>query len=164
VDIREISAGSSPTALTVAKTGLVTEIRPGTYIFKDAMLAAERVAKPEELAVRYAATVVSVNHNGYAVIDGGTKTFPSDISLNEPPYFYPGYAIVENMPHLRLSRMNEEHGILTSDGGPSGLRVGQVLTLIPIHVCTAVNMQNHIYFLENGTLTKQKVDARGMLV
>jgi D-serine deaminase-like pyridoxal phosphate-dependent protein len=164
VDIREISAGSSPTGVSVAKTGLVTEIRPGTYVFKDVMQLAERVAEPDELAVRYAATVVSVNNDdGYAVIDGGTKTFPSDVPINTPPGNYPGYAVVENMPWLRLSRMNEEHGIITTESGPTGLRVGQVITLLPIHVCTAVNMQNYIYLLDGGKLTKQKVDARGML-
>jgi D-serine deaminase-like pyridoxal phosphate-dependent protein len=164
VGIREISAGSSPTGVAVAKTGLVTEIRPGTYVFKDVMQLAERVAEPDELAVRYAATVVSVNHDGYAVIDGGTKTFPADVPLNAPPGNYPGYAIVEDMPWLRLSRMNEEHGIITAEGGSTGLRVGQVITLLPVHVCTAVNMQNYIYLLDNGKLTKKKVDARGMLV
>jgi D-serine deaminase-like pyridoxal phosphate-dependent protein len=164
VDIKDISAGSSPTGAAVAKTGLVTEIRPGTYVFKDVMQLAERVAEPDELAVRYAATVVSVSHDGYAVIDGGTKTFPSDVPLNTPPGNYPGYAIVEGMPWLRLSRMNEEHGIITSESGPTGLRVGQVITLLPVHVCTAVNMQNYIYLLDGGKLTKQKVDARGMLV
>jgi D-serine deaminase-like pyridoxal phosphate-dependent protein len=129
------------------------------------MQLAERVAEPDELAVRYAATVVSVNNDdGYAVIDGGTKTFPSDVPINTPPGNYPGYAVVENMPWLRLSRMNEEHGIITAERGPTGLRVGQVITLLPVHVCTAVNMQNYIYLLDGGKLTKQKVDARGMLV
>ncbi len=164
VAIRDISAGSSPTGLSVARTGLVTEIRPGTYIFKDYMQLKERAAQSDELAVRYAVTVVSVNHEGYAVIDGGTKTFPCDVALNTPPLYCPGYAIVEDMPHLRLTRMNEEHGIITSDSGSTGLRVGQVLTLIPIHVCTAVNLQNNIYLLEDGELTLQMVDARGMLV
>lgn len=160
VDIQDVSAGSSPTGILVAQTGCVTEIRPGTYIFKDVMLEAEKVAAPEELAVRFAATVVSVNHAGYAVIDGGSKTFPTDVPLEN----YPGYAVVEGLPHLRLTRMNEEHGILVSDNGPTGLKVGQVISLLPIHVCTAINMQNTVYLLEDGRLTRQKVDARGMLV
>ena len=60
--------------------------------------------------------------------------------------------------------MNEEHGIITASNGETRLQVGQVLSLIPIHVCTAVNMQNSVYLLENGCLRKQKVDARGMLL
>ncbi|QQO08490.1 alanine racemase [Breznakiella homolactica] len=164
VPVQEISAGSSPTGEAVALTGKVTEIRPGTYIFKDVMLEKEGVAEPPELAVKYAATVVSCNHDGYAVIDGGTKTFPTDIPINTAPAFYPGYAVVEGSDHLRLSRMNEEHGIITSTTGKTGLTVGQKLTLLPIHVCTAINMQNSVYLLENNVLRRQTVDARGMLV
>lgn len=164
VAIQDVSAGSSPTGVAVAQTGLVTEVRPGTYIFKDQMLCGEHVAEPEQIAVRYAATVVSVQHGEYAVLDGGSKTFATDIPLNAPPFYYPGYAAVEGRPDLCLSRMNEEHGILTAACGQTKLKVGDVLTLVPIHVCTAVNQQNAVYLLENGRLTRHPVDARGMTV
>lgn len=164
VEITDISAGSSPTGIAVAKTGLVNEIRPGTYIFKDYMLNKERVGELDEIAVRFYATVVSCQHPEYAVIDGGTKCFPTDVPPGQEPYYYPGYAVVEGDDNLTLSRMNEEHGIITAANGETGLQVGDVLTLIPVHVCTAINMQNHVYILENGTIRKQKVDARGMLV
>lgn len=159
-----MSAGSSPTGIEVAKTGLVNEIRPGTYIFKDFMLTQEGAAALDEIAVRFFATVVSCNHPEYAVIDGGTKCFPTDAPPGLAPYYYPGYGVVEGNPNLRLTRMNEEHGMITAQNGETGLAVGQVISLIPIHVCTAVNMQSWVYLLENGVLTRQKVDARGMLI
>ena len=165
VPIAEISAGSSPTGAAVAQTGLVTEVRPGTYIFKDQMLCGEHVATPEQIAVRYAATVVSAQHRDYAVLDGGSKTFATDIPLDSPPFFYSGYAAVDGRPDLCLRRMNEEHGILVSAGGDTGLQVGDILTLTPIHVCTAVNLQNTVYLLqEDGSLTRHRVDARGLTV
>lgn len=164
VPLQDISAGSTPTGLDVAATGKVTEIRPGTYIFKDIMLCKEHAATLEEIAVRFFATVVSTPTPEYAVLDGGTKTFPTDVPINMSPMNYPGYAIVEGREHLRLTRMNEEHGIVTSTTGKTGLKVGEKIALIPIHVCTAINMQNEVYLLNNGTLLRQKVDARGMLV
>lgn len=164
VPIRDISAGSTPTGDTVARTGLVTEIRPGTYIFNDHMLCCEGWATPERIAAHLYATVVSTPRPEYAVIDGGTKTFPMDVPLDAPPYHYPGYALVDGRPDLRLRRMNEEHGILESASGATGLRVGQVLRLVPIHICTAINQQNTVYLLRDGKLEKQAVDARGMLV
>ncbi len=165
VPVEEISAGSTPTGLQVAKTGLVTEVRPGTYIFGDWMLTRERCARLEDIAVRLYATVVSTPAADYAVIDGGTKTFPMDVPLGP----YPGYAIPTGpagLPeeNLQLRRMNEEHGILTAVNGSTGLRVGQVLELIPIHVCTAVNMQNSVFVWEDGALRRMPVAARGMLV
>lgn len=164
VPIREVSAGSTPTGIEVARTGLVTEVRPGTYVFYDRLLCEEGAARPEWLAARYYTTVVSVPEKGYAVIDGGTKTFSCDIPVGAAPYHFPGYAIPVEDGTLRLARMNEEHGILISERGDTGLEVGQKIALWPIHVCTAINLQNSVYLLENGRLRKERVAARGMLV
>jgi D-serine deaminase-like pyridoxal phosphate-dependent protein len=164
INLTDISAGSTPTGLSVAQTGMVTEIRPGTYIFKDYMLYKEGISKLEDVAAHFYATVVSTPEEGYAVIDGGTKTFPMDIQLNVAPYYYPSYAIVEGNDDLQLKRMNEEHGIITSQKGKTGLKVGQILKLIPVHVCTAINMQNQVYIYDGEDVYEQKVDARGMLV
>lgn len=164
IPIEDVSAGSSPTGLEVAATGLVNEVRPGTYIFKDRMMCEEGVAAKEDIAVRYFATVVSTPCEEYAVIDGGTKTFPTDILLGQPPYYYDSYAEVENRPDLKLCRMNEEHGILTGSRGKTGLKVGDVIALYPVHVCTAVNMQNAVYLDYGNDLQRERVAARGMLV
>lgn len=164
VPIEEISAGSTPTGIEAAKTGKVDEIRPGTYLFNDYMVCKEGAAKQEDIAVRFYATVVSVPCKEYAVIDGGTKTFPMDIQLDTAPYYYPGYAIVDSNEDLVLRRMNEEHGMVTSKKGDTGLKVGDIIALIPIHVCTAINMQNQIYLYDGESLKQEKVAARGMLV
>ena len=160
----ETSGGSSPTGLESAKTGKLNEIRPGTYIFNDTLLLNENVAQTDDIAVRFAVTVVSCPREDYAVIDGGAKCFPSDQPLNTAPFFHQSYAAVEGHDHLRFARMNEEHGIITSVSGPTKLSVGRILTLIPIHVCTAVNMHNSVYLLENGKFRRETVAARGMLV
>ena len=161
----EVSGGSTPTGLQVARTGKVDEIRPGTYIFNDYMLTKEKAAKPEDIAVRIFATVVSVPADDYAVIDGGTKTFPMDILLDQAPYYYNSYAMVKGREDLELRRMNEEHGILVSTKGKVDLKVGDILELVPIHGCTAINMQNQVYLYdsEKGIIRKEKVAGRGML-
>lgn len=169
VAVQDISVGSTPTWRQAAETGLVTEVRPGTYIFGDWMLTREHCATFDQIAVRLYATVVSTPAPGYAILDGGTKTFPMDIPLDAEPYHYPGYAIPigkDGQPdwNLQLRRMNEEHGILTAQNGETGLTVGQVLELVPIHVCTAVNMQNHVFVAQGGALRPMDVAARGMLV
>ena len=169
VEIQDISVGSTPTWRQAAETGLVTEVRPGTYIFGDWMLTREHCATFDQIAVRLYATVVSTPAPGYAILDGGTKTFPMDIPLDAEPYHYPGYAIPigkDGQPdwNVQLRRMNEEHGILTAQNGETGLTVGQVLELVPIHVCTAVNMQNHVFVAQGGALRPMDVAARGMLV
>jgi D-serine deaminase-like pyridoxal phosphate-dependent protein len=164
IELKDISGGSSPTGLNTARTGKVNEIRPGTYIFNDLLLLNEKVAQEDDIAVRFVATVVSCPTDDMAVIDGGTKCFPTDQAVNAAPFYFQGYAKIEGHEHLRLSRMNEEHGIITSVTGKTGLSFGQILCLFPIHVCTAINMQNSVYLLENGQLRQERVAARGMLV
>lgn len=162
IPIMDVSAGSSPTAVAVAQTGLVTEVRPETYIFNDYMLYKKGMCSLDQLAAKVYATVVSANHSDYAIIDGGSKTFSTDVPLGS---YYPGYAVVEGNENLILQRMNEEHGIIVAEDGKTNVAVGEVLTLLPIHVCTSMNMHNHVYLLEeDGSLTKQKVEARGCLV
>lgn len=163
IDIKEISAGSTPTGPDVARTGQVTEIRPGTYIFNDYMLFCEESAQLEDVAVRLYATVVSTPCKEYAVVDGGTKTFPMDILLNKAPYYYDSYAIVQGNDDLKLTRLNEEHGILSSIKGDTGLKVGDIIEFMPVHVCTTINMQNNVWLLDNNELHYEKVDARGAL-
>lgn len=164
IEITDVSAGSTPTGEAVAETGLVNEIRPGTYVYYDYMCWKEGACVPEEIAAKMVATVVSTPSPEYAVIDGGTKTFPTDVPLNAAPYYFPAYAIVDGDDDLLLTRMNEEHGMLTSKSGSTGLKVGQTLCLTPLHICTAMNLQNRFFLRKDGETTECRVDARGMLV
>jgi D-serine deaminase-like pyridoxal phosphate-dependent protein len=117
------------------------------------------------VAVHIRATVVSTPATDYAVIDGGSKTFPTDTVLNRPPLYAHSYGYVRGRDDLRLDRLSEEHGMLrTADGGSTGLQVGDVLEVIPFHICPAVNLQNVMYLLEDGVVRKLPVDARGMVV
>lgn len=167
-DIKDISTGSTPTGESCAKTGLVTEIRPGTYVFYDQMTYMEKACTFSEIAAAVYATVVSVPDDSYAVVDAGTKTFSCDVRLHEAPFYYEGFAYIPNREDLILDRMNEEHGIIRATNKELGLKVGDIIPLIPVHICTAVNLQNEIYLYsnenENENLRKIKVDARGMLV
>jgi len=164
LDIRDVSGGSSPTCRYVAETPGVTEVRPGTYIFNDCMQAAENACLMEDCAATVLATVVSVSDEGYAVIDAGSKAFATDFQLNTPPFFFQGYADAPEHPGLILSRVNEEHGILSSSTGRTGLRVGQRVSLVPTHICTTLNLYNQVWLVENGMFRNTPVAARGMIV
>jgi D-serine deaminase-like pyridoxal phosphate-dependent protein len=165
IPLQDISAGSTPTGLAAARTGFVTEIRPGTYIFNDYMLYREGAAALEDIAAHFYVTVVSTPRRDYAVIDGGIKTFPMDLPLGTPPYHYTSYAVADGREDLRLTRLYEEHGIISCpEGGDTGLQVGQILRMTPLHICPAINLQNEVYLYERGVLYRGTVDARGMAV
>lgn len=158
----EISGGSTPTGREVSCSEIVTEIRPGTYIFNDYMIHKECNVTLDRIAAKLLVTVISV-HSNYAVIDGGCKTFPTDISLNQSPYYFESYAYFPDRPQLRLTRLSEEHGMITAADGPLGLQVGDILEAIPLHICPAVNLQNKIYLVDEENIRVEKVLGRGMV-
>ena len=158
----EISGGATPTAREVSRSEIVSEVRPGTYIFNDYMVHRECGVPLERIAAKLLVTVVSV-HSGYAVIDGGSKTFPTDVLLNQPPLYFESYAYFPDRPHLRLSRLSEEHGMITAADSPLGLQIGDILEAIPLHICPAVNLQNKIYLVDEENIQVERILGRGMV-
>jgi D-serine deaminase-like pyridoxal phosphate-dependent protein len=135
----------------------VSEIRPGTYIYNDLNTYYQGLCSLDDCAVRVVTTVVSTAVPGQVIVDGGSKTFSSDLLSAGPRT---GYGrLVER--EATLSKMNEEHGFVTaSDLG--GFEVGQVYTVIPNHVCTCINMHDEVLLARNGSIVGAwKVAARG---
>ena len=79
IRVDDVSVGSTPTAEYVAKVDGVTEIRPGTYVFYDRMQARLGACSLDECAAVVVCTVVSRPTRDLAVIDGGSKTFATDV-------------------------------------------------------------------------------------
>ncbi len=162
INIRDVSGGSTPTGRYVANVEGITEIRPGTYIFNDTMQVKSKTVPMEDCAASVLVTVVSTPCTEYAVIDGGSKTFSTDTPLKVAPYFFEGYGSVVGNSDLVFERLYEEHGIVVSKSGNTGLKPGDRLLIIPNHICSTVNLHNHVYFLEeNKKIRKVNIDARG---
>ncbi len=150
VDVREISVGSTPTARIVAGVPGVTEIRPGTYVFNDVQQMRLGVATEDTCAARVLATVVAHPTDERFVIDAGTKAFTSD-GGDGPPF--PGRGVVAGRPELRLDFMNEEHGVGRRTGSDD-VRIGQRLEVIPLHVCSTVNMFDEAFGVRGGEVLR----------
>jgi D-serine deaminase-like pyridoxal phosphate-dependent protein len=152
-----VSGGSTPGA---GKTPLIprtTEIRPGTYVFNDMSQVVNGHATVEECALRVLVTVVSTAVPGQVVIDGGTKTFSGDGTHGGT-----GHGLFVDRPGWSLKKMNEEHGYVKLDNGPSGATIGEKVWVIPSHVCATVNMHDEIAYGRNGRVDGAwKVAARG---
>jgi len=153
-DVPVVSGGSTPGA---AKTPLIpstTEIRPGTYVFNDATCVANGLATLEDCALRVLVTVVSNAVPGQCVIDGGSKTFSSDATVNVGSFgLFPG------RPDWTMHKMNEEHGYVKT-AAPA--RIGEKVWVVPSHVCATVNMHDEIAYGREGRVEGAwKVAARG---
>lgn len=163
MNIKDVSVGSSPTAVYAAEVKGVTEIRPGTYIFNDRMLMQMGVCRQEDCAARVKVTVISVPAEDRLVIDGGSKTFATDVQPNHPPLNLKGFGEIIGHPDAVLERMNEEHGMIRT-GNTHQMRVGDILEIIPNHICSTVNLHNEVYVLDQGITRVAPVLARGKIV
>lgn len=157
-----VAGGSTPTGRWVATVPGITEVHPGTYVYYDTMSKFFGVT-PEQCSAYIVATVVSKGKN-HACIDGGSKTFSTDLATDCAPLYLEGYGRIVGYDHLRLDHLSEEHGIITAkDGGEVDLPIGTRLKIIPNHICPCVALHEYVYFAEGDTLEKVKVEGRGML-
>ncbi|MFI9837450.1 alanine racemase [Nonomuraea sp. NPDC051941] len=157
IELREISVGSTPTARHAAGVAGVTEIRPGTYIFNDTAMMRLGVATEQTAAARVLTTVIARPTPERVVFDAGTKCLTSD------GYGTPGWIRAVSLPYLRMEFLNEEHAVAHLEPGHHGeLPVGTRAQLIPSHACSAVNLFDLAYGVENGQVTTElRVAARG---
>ncbi|MGG3741983.1 alanine racemase [Paenibacillus chibensis] len=162
IDIRDVSVGSTPTAPYAAAVEGVTEIRPGTYIFYDRMLAVMGACSKEDWAAKVLVTIVSVPAEDRLVVDGGSKTFATDVQPGQPPLHLKGFGEIVELPDAVFEKMNEEHGMIRTSG-PHGLHVGDVLSIVPNHICPTVNLHNEVYVTKEGVIRAVPVLARGKL-
>jgi len=136
LEIREISVGSTPTARVAARVSGVTEIRPGTYVFNDVQQLRLGVASLETCAARVLVTVVARPTAERFLVDAGSKAFSAD-GGDGPPWL--GRGVVLGRPDLTLDFLSEEHGVGHIEGG-GDLAIGQRLQVVPLHVCSCVNL------------------------
>src|SRR5918994_1180282 len=161
IGVDDVSVGSTPTAEHVAKVEGVTEIRPGTYVFYDRMQARLGACSLEECAAAVVATVVSRPSRDLAVIDGGSKTFATDVPPKTKPLDLQGFGHVLEYPDVSLERLTEEHGMLAVNADHD-LKAGDTLHVIPNHVCSTVNLHDAVYLVDgHGAVEELQVSARG---
>jgi D-serine deaminase-like pyridoxal phosphate-dependent protein len=161
IAVEIVSAGSTPSAQLSHKIHGVTEIRPGTYVYNDLNTYYQGACALQDCAARVVATVVSTAVPNRAIIDGGSKTFSSDLLGSGPRA---GYGMVVEAPGAHLMKLNEEHGYIDTSNCEHRFHVGEVITVIPNHVCACVNLHDEIFLLRNGEyIGSWKVAARGKI-
>ena len=106
------------------------------------------------------ATIISTARAGFAIIDGGSKTFTSDPARTADATF----GRVTESPESRFYKMNEEHGFIELRGISEVPKIGDRFRIIPNHVCVAVNMHEYVYGIRGEEVEQVwKVEGRGKL-
>ena len=145
--------------LDTAREGLADLGLAGTCIFNDRMMMAAGVAGIDDCALKIFTSVVSRGGKRRGILDAGSKTFTSDTGGLE------GFGLILEHPEARIHNMAEEHGFLDLSDCDRPPAVGDILRVVPNHVCVAVNMFDHLVAVRgNGIVDVLPVAARGRLV
>ncbi len=151
-----LSAGSTPTALSAA-TDPVNEVRPGTYLINDRIQVHMGSCPVDGVAIAVAATVVSDSVPGKFVINAGAKSLTKDL----PPYL-DGYGFLPDYPDGVLERLSDYHGEVRLPDGADGPRLGDIVAVVPNHVCPVIDLFDSFVATRSGeVIGRWPVDARG---
>lgn len=153
--VETVTSGGTPDIWKAETSGVVTEYRPGTYVYNDRSLIARGAATAADCALTVLATVVSVPTPHRAIVDAGSKVLTSDL------LGLTGYGAVVGRPDITIDQLSEEHGRLVSEA-PIGLSVGDRVRILPNHACVVTNMVDAVTVLTgDGRAESWPVVARG---
>lgn len=154
-----ISTGGTPNLKKIGNLDGATEHRSGTLIFNDRMMMAAGVAQIEDCALSIFTSVVSRAGDNRGILDAGSKTFTSD------PGGLEGHGLILEHPKAQIHKMAEEHGFLELSECDQRPEIGDIVRVVPNHVCVVVNMFDQLVAVKNNRIVDVlNVEARGRLV
>ncbi|MHC1943213.1 D-TA family PLP-dependent enzyme [Bradyrhizobium sp. UFLA06-06] len=158
LDATIVSTGGTPNLKNLGKLRGGTEHRFGTYIYNDRMQVAAGVATWDDCALHIYSTVVSRAGPERGILDAGSKTLTSDTGGLE------GHGLILEHPEARIARFAEEHGFLDLSRSNTRPNVGDVVRIVPNHVCVVVNMMDEVVMVRGDEIIGAlPVTARGKL-
>src|SRR5215211_7868540 len=156
--VRMVSTGGTPNIANLGRIKGATEHRAGTYVFNDRMMLACGAAGMDDLALHVVATIVSRAGPERGIVDAGSKTLTSDTGGLE------GHGLILEHPEAKIARFAEEHGFLDLTKCNDRPKVGDVVRIVPNHVCVVVNMVDRLVATRGDEIVGElPVVARGKI-
>jgi len=151
-----VSTGGTPDLWRSSENRAATEYRPGTYIYLDRFQVQEGVGSFEDCALTVLATVVSRPTETRAILDTGSKSLTSDtLGLS-------GFGRIVEYPDAAIVSLSEEHGIADLTHSATRPKVGEMVRIIPNHVCPVTNLFDEVTFVRGEEVVDTvPVPARG---
>jgi D-serine deaminase-like pyridoxal phosphate-dependent protein len=158
LDPHIVSTGGTPFLKNLGALTEATEHRAGTYVFNDRMMLAAGAATLDDIALTVVSTVVSRAAPERGILDAGSKTLTWDSGGLD------GYGLILEHPQARIHKFAEEHGFLDLSGCNDRPAVGDVVRIVPNHVCVVVNMVDRLIATRGDTIVGEiAVAARGRI-
>ncbi len=154
---RIVSSGGTPDLYHAHEsTSVITDYRPGTYIYSDRYQAAKGIGTLDDCALSVLTTIVSRPTETRFVVDAGSKALTSDLLGME------GFGYVVGYPEAMVKSLSEEHGVIDFSGCASKPNIGDRLRIIPNHACVVSNLFDQVNLISGEEwVESMPVAARG---
>ena len=155
-----VSVGSTPTAVFAENLSGITEVRAGTFVFYDLVMAGLGVCDIKDIAISVLTSVIGhQKQKGWVITDAGWTALSRDrgTALQKVDQ---GYGVVcnvkgEPLTNLIVSSINQEHGIIVDRGGKELdwelFGIGSVVRILPNHACATATMHDRYYITNSST-------------
>ncbi|WP_439514595.1 D-TA family PLP-dependent enzyme [Oceanibaculum nanhaiense] len=159
LEVTVVSSGGTPNLVNLGKIKGATEHRAGTCIFNDRMMLACGAATLEDCALTVYSTVVSRAAPERGILDAGSKTLTVETMSG-----LDGHGLILDHPQARIPKFSEEHGFLDLSACNERPGVGEVVRIVPNHVCVVCNMVDRYVTVRGDEIIGElPVAARGRL-
>jgi D-serine deaminase-like pyridoxal phosphate-dependent protein len=115
-------------------------------------------ATMDDLALHVVGTIVSRAAPDRGIVDTGSKTLTSDTGGLD------GHGLILEHPEAKIAKFAEEHGFLDLTKCNDRPKVGDVVRIVPNHVCVVVNMVDRLVATRGDEIVGElPVAARGKI-
>lgn len=137
----ELIVSGTPSFLVHHKNPQFT-CSPGTFVFFDAGYAALFPQNTFEFGVEIIARIISKPSHTSICLDLGHKSVAAENPIDKRVCFI-------DRPGWELTSQSEEHG-LVEVGDSSTYTIGEIVRMIPYHICPTVNLHSHLQVIDGG--------------
>lgn len=125
----------------------ITEIRPGTYVFMDASQA-NAIGSYDRCAAVVLAQVMSRPTEERVILDVGAKGITMQKRL-KGLCSSNGMGDIVEFPGTSIFDVFDEHAIIYSRTMRDEVKIGDKVSIIPVHICPVVNLHEEAYLMED---------------
>lgn len=157
----KVSVGDTPGCSLCHDWSGIDEIRPGNFVLYDAQQAVAGSCKIENVSVALACPVVAkhperrevVVYGGAVHLSKDTLSVDGKISYGLPALTH-GEGWGAPIPHARVDRLSQEHGILWIPGPEfEQIAVGDLVFVLPAHSCLTVQAMGEYLSLKGEKIS-----------
>ncbi len=165
-----VSIGDTPGASLAEDFAGVDELRPGNFVFYDLTQVGTGSCAPDDIAAAVACPVVGIYpERGRVLLYGGAVHLSAEsmkgedgrVIFGQASRAWPGGA----GPFAPVVSVFQEHGVLEADAQwAAGLRLGDLVCVLPVHSCMACNLYTEYVTLDGerlGTIHRGAEDPTG---